>query len=540
MSMAQRKPVSRLSAKQLELVNVFLWHDLGYVANPATLRKDSHGRITMGWARETCERLANMGILKIEERRARKQARPTRHYRLRDTAAGFRALVTAYTGALSRMGGPRWPELSSPLFNSAYARDRLTSDFVRGVLVAKGVEVRYFVDTRDGNPQLADGLPRLGPLAFPDADEIASLCFPVSPPGASADDMKKRVHPFEGNEFPEPSLFDGIVHRHYDHLEDRLLVLPILGVIQVSPTALLEFLGDWKPFDPDYMGGSQGVEMVEHLVFRLVFDALGDLAITRNVPEGLDVTSAVVRPEHSSAQRHEPPLLQLSWRRREIIGFEAGFDTEHLYVGGEDSGPEDIVEATRNPENCWVRIWWDRYPPMHDDDGIEARIGYSFEDRSLLERALAHPSAPGSAGELRQFVKRTAWLGDAILETVITTELLKRLGPAEVRRLHELRAGLTSNAALARLAERIGLDPTIPAREGPGKNPVSAQGDRMLATHIEAVIGASFLDGGFGAAQRVVRRLLRDPLEEVAPMLGLHRVKQAEGDGAGNKKPAVG
>jgi len=514
--------VSRLSAKQIELLNVFLSHDLAYVANPTGLRKDSYGRVTIAEAREICERLAKVGILKVDGRRSKKQEWGTRHYRLDTTAKGFRAFVHEYSGTLSRIAGPRWLELSHPLFNSAYGRSQLTSDFVRGILAAKGVEVRYSINKKDGTPQLADGRLRLGPSAFPDAEEIAFLCFPVRPPAVAIDDLKKRVHSFGGTDLPEASLFNRVVQRHYAEMEDRLLVLPVLGLVQTSPTALLEFLDDWKPFDPDYMGGGHGIEMVQHLIFRLVFDAVGDLAITRDVPEGLDVTSAVVRPEHGLAQRHEPPLLQMSWRHHEIIGFEAGFDTMHLYVGGEDSSPEDIVEATRNPENCWVRIWWDRHPPIFEE-GIEARLGYSFEDRTLLERAVTHNSVPGTTGESRQFVKRTAWLGDAILETVITTELLKRLGPAEVQRLHELRSGLTSNVALARLAEKIGLKPVIRTGKGLEKNVPTLDRTRMYATHLEAVIGASFLDGGFGAAQRVVRRLLHDSLEEVAPLVGLRR-----------------
>lgn len=291
--------MSRLSAKQIELLNVFLSHDLAYVANPTGLRKDSYGRVTIAEAREICERLAKVGILKVDGRRSKKQEWGTRHYRLDTTAKGFRAFVNEYSGTLSRIAGPRWLELSHPLFNSAYGRSQLTSDFVRGILAAKGVEVRYSINKKDGTPQLADGRLRLGPSAFPDAEEIAFLCFPVRPPAVAIDDLKKRVHSFGGTDLPEASLFNRVVQRHYAEMEDRLLVLPVLGLVQTSPTALLEFLDDWKPFDPDYMGGGHGIEMVQHLIFRLVFDAVGDLAITRDVPEGLDVTSAVVRPEHA-------------------------------------------------------------------------------------------------------------------------------------------------------------------------------------------------------------------------------------------------
>lgn len=229
-----------------------------------------------------------------------------------------------------------------------------------------------------------------------------------------------------------------------------------------------------------------------------------------------DIYIAEVRPEHSRAQRHEPALLQLSWQYEEIIGFEAGFDTEHLYTsGGEDGFSDgDVFEVTRNPENCWVRTWYDRYPPMLDEDGIEAQISYSFEDRTLLDRTLTHSSAPEAGDDAGKFVKRTAWLGDAILSSVVTESLFGRLGPTETKHLAESRSGLVSNAALSTVAEGIGLPAAIRVGEALKKNPIEDR-HRMHATHLEALIGAVFLDGGFEAARRVVRKLLRVSLEEI-------------------------
>jgi hypothetical protein len=391
----------------------------------------------------------------------------------------------------------------------------VTPEFIRGILSAKGVEIRYFVDKRSGAPLLKDGKLR-GWNTLSLSDRVA-LCFPVARPGESVEMFKKDVQYFVSEDPLHPDIFEELVKRHYDFLENRILIRPILALLQISPSALLEFLGDWEPHKTDHMScPCRGYEMVEHVLFRLVFATLGDLAITRTVPQGVDVTFAEVRPEHSRAQRHEPALLQLSWKYEEIIGFEAGFDTEHLYTaGGEDGFSDgDVFEVTRNPENCWVRIWFDRYPPMFDEDGIESQIGYSFEDRTLLDKVLTHSSAPDAGDDAREFVKRTAWLGDAILSSVVTESLFGRLGPTEAKHLADSRSGLVSNAALSTVAEGIGLPTAIRVGEALKKNPIEDR-HRMHATHLEALIGGVFLDGGFEAAKRVVRKLLRVPLEEI-------------------------
>ncbi len=211
-----------------------------------------------------------------------------------------------------------------------------------------------------------------------------------------------------------------------------------------------------------------GLSMVEHLLFRLVFSAVADLSIRRLVPERCDVSLAEIRPESSRAQRHEPALLELRWGDREIIGYEAGFDTNYSVYG------EELIEVTRNPENAWARVWWDRPPPMFDEqDGIEARIRYIFENRQLLKWALIHPSAPEATPETVRFLKRTS-------------------------------------KALSELAEKIGL-PSVLRMPKDGGFQV---GPRTFATHLEAIIGAAFIDGGLRVAERVARNLLDRALRD--------------------------
>jgi Ribonuclease-III-like len=305
-------------------------------------------------------------------------------------------------------------------------------------------------------------------------------------------------------------------------LEERGVMLPELtqpvhGLIQISPTALSDFLGPWKPWDPELGRVSSGIDTVEHLLYRWVFDCINDLAETRTVPGHGNVMRASVRPEHTLAQRHEPPLLELCFYDGSIIGFEAGFDTEHLYYQGEDDAPDDIHEVERNPENCWAEVWKDRAPPTWRDQGLEAKLGYSFEDSSLLKQLVEESLIPGVKSKRPRLVKQSATLGDAILEAYLTTELLRRRHHASAQELHEMRKKLAANEKLAQIARGIGLRVQVAFPYEPGSPRLAKEETEMLGDSVEALIGAAYKDGGLKAAHRVARNLLRDSLEEVAP-----------------------
>ncbi len=509
----QSASLQHLTRKQLDVLDVFLRRPLDYLANPAKVRRDSMNQVTKAWSREACDRLVSLGILSMEEVRPRKKRGLTPHYRLVRSPVGFRSLVWAYTGSLMRIYGPDWPLRTGTLFESDYIRANLTPEFVRRVLSERGVEIRYNVDRRTLGPAATPTDWDVAPGEYSDHERSIALCFPVLDSKASVDELKRAIHPFAGDNALEPQDLQRIADTHYRSREDRMLVLPILGLLQVSGTALITFMGPWEPYSTDYMSSSdQGTSMVEHLLFRLVFAAIGDLSMSRFVPDGLDVTFAEVRPDHSRAQRHDPALLQLCWRGREIIGYEAGFDTEHLFVGGEDSGT-DISEVTRNPENCWMRVWWDSYRPMWGEVGLEANIGYKFADRKLLEWALTHSSAADSTDETKQFVDKVSWLGDAILQSVATESTFRNLSAADVKTLHDARAEFTTNAFLGRVARQIGLASILRTGKPLEMNPTAIDRHNMHATHLEALIGATYLDGGFRAAARVARRLLEYPYE---------------------------
>jgi len=138
-----------------------------------------------------------------------------------------------------------------------------------------------------------------------------------------------------------------------------------------------------------------------------------------------------------------------------------------------------------------------------EERSLEAALGYTFRDRSLLNRALTHSSATveGAAAESNE---RLEFLGDAVLDLVVSTVLHEEWDLTEGE-MSKVRAAVVSESPLATVAREVGLD--VALRLGKGED---ASGGRakapILADALEAVIGAAFLDGGLIAVRNMVLR----------------------------------
>ena len=142
------------------------------------------------------------------------------------------------------------------------------------------------------------------------------------------------------------------------------------------------------------------------------------------------------------------------------------------------------------------------------------RLGHRFADASLLELALTHRSwCAEHSGSCSN--ERLEFLGDAVLGLVVTRRLYERFGEWSEGDLAKTRASLVNSATLAEVARSIGLGDLL--RLGRGE---LASGGRekssILADAAEAVIGAVYLDGGIGAADHAVGRLLGSRIDAAA------------------------
>lgn len=148
---------------------------------------------------------------------------------------------------------------------------------------------------------------------------------------------------------------------------------------------------------------------------------------------------------------------------------------------------------------------------MTDNDclGLENSIGYSFQDRKLLQRAFIHTSA-----DLDESYERLEFLGDAVLALVVSEYLFFEKPDFTEGALTKNRAALVNEAALVIVARGLSVSEYLTLGRGE-RNSGGTEKPSILADVVEALIGAVYVDGGFEAAKEVVHRLLDSSIENV-------------------------
>ncbi len=138
---------------------------------------------------------------------------------------------------------------------------------------------------------------------------------------------------------------------------------------------------------------------------------------------------------------------------------------------------------------------------------LQKRIGYSFRNSDLLREALTHSSfiketsAPGRDNELLEF------LGDAVLNFLVTVRLVETFPTADEGELSRIRAGMVAATHLARVARALDLGSYL--QLGASEERTGGREKTGLAVNaVEALIAAQFLDGGREAASNFVERFV--------------------------------
>jgi ribonuclease III len=137
---------------------------------------------------------------------------------------------------------------------------------------------------------------------------------------------------------------------------------------------------------------------------------------------------------------------------------------------------------------------------------LQERIGHTFRDRNLLERAVTHLSYLADHPEVAESNQRLEFLGDAVLQILIAEELFNLFPREREGPLSKRRALLVNGGFLAQLAREIALDECLrlgASEEATGgRARASSLGDAM-----EALVGAIYLDSDIDRTRRVVREL---------------------------------
>ncbi len=144
---------------------------------------------------------------------------------------------------------------------------------------------------------------------------------------------------------------------------------------------------------------------------------------------------------------------------------------------------------------------------------LEAKLGYSFRDRGLLENALTHSSyanenhSPGGSNERLEF------LGDSILGMVTADFLFKEHPDLPEGDLTRTRAALVCEDSLVEVADRLDLGAYL--RLGRGEDSGGGrERPSIRADAVEAVLAAVYLDGGLVEARKIIRRFILDKESE--------------------------
>lgn len=156
---------------------------------------------------------------------------------------------------------------------------------------------------------------------------------------------------------------------------------------------------------------------------------------------------------------------------------------------------------------------------------LHQRLGYRFNDESLVRLALTHRSKGEHNNERLEF------LGDSILNFVIAEELYQRFAKAKEGKLSRLRARIVKGDTLSEIAREKDLGEFLLLGSGELKSG-GFRRDSILADVVEALIGAIYLDAGFDVARerilawfasRLDALTLADPIKDPKTRLQEHQ-----------------
>jgi ribonuclease III len=151
---------------------------------------------------------------------------------------------------------------------------------------------------------------------------------------------------------------------------------------------------------------------------------------------------------------------------------------------------------------------------------LEETIQYHFKDRELLYEAITHSSCfNGKKEEKKSKNEKLEYLGDAILNSIISILLYKRYKDRTEGFLSNARSCLVKRETLTAVAREINLDTHMTYG---GKNEPVPEESKVLSNMLESLIGAIYLDGGIRKTTKVVRALFKshfneEKLEEKSP-----------------------
>ena len=172
-------------------------------------------------------------------------------------------------------------------------------------------------------------------------------------------------------------------------------------------------------------------------------------------------------------------------------------------------------------------------------EAFERSLGVSFDDRSLLELAFVHSSFIAEFPEVYpESNERLEFLGDALVDLVVAHELYARFPDSPEGELTQMRAALVSKNALAHVADTLKLGGYLILGKGEMETG-GVERESNRANAFEALVGAIFLDQGYGVACEFTLKVMERAITAVVngdsplkhPKSLLHEVAMSRGYG---------
>lgn len=146
---------------------------------------------------------------------------------------------------------------------------------------------------------------------------------------------------------------------------------------------------------------------------------------------------------------------------------------------------------------------------------LEQTIGIVFHDKDLLMEALTHRSYLNENASWRvSHNERLEYLGDAVLELIISEALFRKFPNFPEGQLTLLRAALVNYQMLALVAQEMDLDQFLLMSKGERGDSKKAK-EVILANAFEAFVGAVYLDQGFSVAEKFIKKMVFEKIDGI-------------------------
>ncbi len=140
----------------------------------------------------------------------------------------------------------------------------------------------------------------------------------------------------------------------------------------------------------------------------------------------------------------------------------------------------------------------------------KSTLGYDFNDNSLLDLALTHRSHSKDNNERLEF------LGDAVLDLILSDTLYRGYSLMDEGNLSRMRASIVNEKSLSLVASQLLINEHLILGTGEMTSGGS-QRDSILANTLEAILGAIFVDGGYHSVENIILKIFKDNINSIDP-----------------------